>query len=143
MRASMRLALLLVVPALVLAAAPLASAAATCTDDLIESVFVCVGPGRCASVHTGPSSTERCAPRVCTAHLVESVGVCDDPSANCATAWVGTLSRDVCYGASTTAGASPICVTWHPTFVCVEPPCVYGSYGYLPFGYCLDPRALA
>ena len=139
----MRLAPLLLTSALVLAAAPVAGAAATCTDKLIESVFVCVGPGRCASVHTGPSATERCAPRVCTEQLLDSVGACDDPSASCVTVWVGRVTEDVCYGASTTASAAPICVTWYPTFACVEPPCVYGSYGYLPFRYCLDPRALA
>ena len=140
----MRLSLLLV-PALLLAAAPVAAAGAApvCTYDLIESVAVCVGPGRCVTVFLGPSATTECAPPLCAKELLDSLQVCEDPGTGCVHVWIGPRDHPVCPGSTTAASAAPICVTWDPTHACVEPPCVYGSLGYLPFRYCLDPRALA
>lgn len=140
----MRLALF-VLPLLALAAFPAPAADATagpiCTYDLIESVAVCVGPGRCVTVFLGPSARTVCAPPVCTTSLIESVGVCEDPATGCIHVWTGPADHPVCTRATATE-ASPICATWDPTYVCIEPPCVYGSFGYLPFRECLSPRAL-
>ena len=141
----MRLSLLLV-PLLALAAVPVATADAgpACTPPVVSSFSACVGPGRCATAYFGPRPFEACAPPVCTTDLIESVSVCEDPATGCVHVYLGPSDHPVCLGSTTAAQrASPICVTWDPTHACVEPPCVYGSYGYLPFRFCLDPRALA